>query len=135
MLPGFDIKTTLAIVVPMLVSFVLILVNLKNQFSWNALRYLAVLSVFICAVSVTFRYFHELVFYFLIAILLAYLFVQQANEYSTELDSAQTEKTLRAKLEFKLEQIQQQQKSETLNIHCALKIKMRNIFAFITSKK
>jgi DNA-binding LytR/AlgR family response regulator len=54
--------------------------------------------------------------------LLAYLFIQQASEYSMELESAQAEKTLRAKLEFKLEQMQQQQKSETLNIHSAGKI-------------
>jgi hypothetical protein len=122
MFPGFDIKTNLAIVVPILVSFVLIIVNLKRQFSWHALKYLAVLSVFLFTVILTFRYFHELVFYFLVAMLLAYLFIQQASEYSMELESAQAEKTLRAKLEFKLEQMQQQQKSETLNIHSAGKI-------------
>lgn len=122
MFPGFDIKTTLAIVVPISVSFVLITVNLKKQFSWNAVKYLAVLGVFMCTVSITFQYFHELVFYFIVAILLGYLFVQQANDYSMELESAQVEKTLRAKLEFKLEQMQQQQKSETLNIHSAGKI-------------
>lgn len=122
MFPGFDIKTTLAIIVPILVSFVLIVVNLNNQFSWNTVRYLAVLGVFLCTVSVTFQYFHELVFYVIVAILLAYLFVQQANEYSMELETAQAEKTLRAKLEFKLEQTQQQQKSESLNIHSAGKI-------------
>jgi hypothetical protein len=120
--PGFDIKTNLAIVVPILVSFVLILVNLKRQFSWHAVKYLVVLSVFIFTVTVTFRYFHELVFYFIVAMLLAYLFIQQAREYSMELESAQIEKTLRAKLEFKLAQMQQQQTSETINIHSAGKI-------------
>lgn len=122
MFPGFDIKTTLAIVVPILISFILIIVHLNNQFSWNAVRYLAVLGMFMCTVSITFQYFHELVFYFIVAILLGYLFVQQANDYSMELESAQAEKSLRAKLEFKLEQMQQQQKSETLNIHSAGKI-------------
>mgnify|MGYP003648070421 CR=1 FL=1 len=120
--PGFDVKTNLAIVVPILISFVLIVVSLKRRFSWNAIKNLAVLAVFICTVLVTFRYFHELVFYFLVAMLLAYLFVQQANEYSIELESALAEKTLRAKLEFKLEQMQQHQKSETLNINSAGKI-------------
>jgi hypothetical protein len=122
MVPGFDIKTNLAIVVPILVSFVLIIVNLKRQFSWHAVKYLAVMCVFMVTVTVTFRYFHELVFYFLVAMLLAYLFIQQASEYSMELESAQVEKTLRAKLEFKLAQMQQQQTSETINIHSAGKI-------------
>jgi hypothetical protein len=122
MCPGFDIKTTLAIVVPILVSFVLIMLNLKKQFSWHAVKYLAVLGVFMCAVSITFQYFHELVFYVIVAILLAYLFAQQAKEYSMELETVQAEKTLRAKLEFKLEQMQHQQKSETLNIQSTGKI-------------
>jgi DNA-binding LytR/AlgR family response regulator len=122
MTPGFDIKTNLAIVVPILTSFVLITVNIKRQFSWNAVKYLAVLAVFICTVLATFRYFHELVFYFIVAMLLAYLFVQQANEYSMELESTQVEKALRAKLEFKLEQMQQHKKSETLNINSAGKV-------------
>ena len=119
---GFDIKTSLAVVVPILISFMLIIVHLNNQFSWNAVKYLAVLGMFMCTVSITFQYFHELVFYFIVAILLDYLFVQQANDYSMELESAQAGKTLRAKLEFKLEQMQQQKKSETLNIHSAGKI-------------
>jgi hypothetical protein len=120
--PGFDIKTNLAIVVPILVSFILIVVNLRRQFSWIAVKYLTVLGVFMCTVGFTFQYFHELVFYFLVAMLLGYLFIQQASEYSMELESAQTEKALRAKLEFKLEQMQQQQKSETINIQSAGKI-------------
>ena len=66
----------------------LIVVNLKKQFNWNALKYLAVLIVFISTVSVTFQYFHELVFYIIVAILLAYLFAQQANGYSIELEAA-----------------------------------------------
>lgn len=122
LLPGFDIKTNLAIVVPILVSFILIVMNLKREFSWVAVKYLAVLGVFMCTVGFTFQYFHELVFYFLVAMLLGYLFVQQASEYSMELESAQFEKTLRAKLEFKLAQMHQHQKSETLNIQSAGKI-------------
>ena len=120
-IPGFDIKTNLALVLPVAVSSILIMVNLKKQFNWVALKYLAVLVVFICTVSVTFQYFHELVFYIIVAILLAYLFAQQANDYSIELETAQNEKALRAKLEFKLEQVQQQ-KPETINIHSGGKI-------------
>jgi DNA-binding LytR/AlgR family response regulator len=54
--------------------------------------------------------------------LLADLFVPQANEYSMERESTQVEKALRAQLEFKSEQMQQLQKSKTLNTNSAGKI-------------
>lgn len=121
-LPGFDNKTTFALILPIFVSAILLAVALKRHFSWSGTRYLAMLIIFMCSVSLSFRYFHELIFYFIVALLLTYLFVQQAKEYALEIETAQAEKALSAKLEFKLGQMQQQTKSQIINIESAGKI-------------
>ncbi|GAB5382605.1 MAG: LytTR family DNA-binding domain-containing protein [Aliiglaciecola sp.] len=120
--PSFDAKTTLAIIIPVLLSSGILVVNLKRHFSWRSARYLAVLMGFLIIVIPTFRYFHEIMYYLILAILLLFLFAQHARDYSQERVALEEEKSLRAKLEFKLEQSRQQKAVQTLNIESAGKI-------------
>lgn len=122
LIPGFDNKTNVALIIPIIVSIVLILFTLKNNVSWNSVKYLITLIIFISSISLTSHYFHELIFFLIIALLLAFLFIQQAIDYSKEVEKLQAEKLLSAKLEFKLSQVQQTKKSQTINIESTGKI-------------
>lgn len=122
MVASFDAKTTLAIILPTLLSIVVVGVNLKRAFRWRTVRFLVVMLGFLSIMVITFRYFHEIMFYVLLGALLMFLFAQHAREYSKEQDELEEEKALRAKLEFKLAQSKQQSTNQTLNIESAGKV-------------
>ncbi|MEP0357500.1 LytTR family DNA-binding domain-containing protein [Paraglaciecola sp.] len=120
--PGFDIKTAFAIMLPVIISSLLLITTLAKNFNWYTAKYLVVMFVFISTIVATKQYFHELAFYLIVASLLTYLFFQQAKDYSNKLEIAQAEKTLRGKLELKLEQMQQQKNANFINIPSAGKL-------------
>lgn len=116
MVPGFDAKTAVATLVPVLVCIILLGLRLKQQYESRIAGYLVVFILFLLTIVATFSYFHELPFYCLVAGLLSYLFVQQAREYSREQQNNQREQLLRTKLEYKIAQSQQQTSPSTLSI-------------------
>lgn len=119
---SFDAKTALATLVPSFLSTLLIGLRLKQQFSWHKLGYFLVFLSFTITIIVTFGYFHELVYYLLIAALLCYLMVEQAKEFNQAQMERQREQQQIAKLEYKLEQSRQQNKIEHLQINSSGKL-------------
>lgn len=122
LIDSYDAKTTLAIVVPVSVSAVILIARLVQQFSWQSCQYLIILVAFVALVFPTYRYFHEILFYLLLLLLYLFLFARQALDYSRERDALQEERALRAKLELRLTQTSEQAINEVINIESAGKI-------------
>jgi len=119
---SFDAKTALATLVPSFLSTLMIGLRLKQQFSWHNLGYFLVFLTFTVTIIVTFSYFHELVYYLLIAALLCYLMIQQAKEFNLAQTERQKEQQQMAKLEYKLAQSRQQHTAEHIQINSSGKM-------------
>ena len=119
---SFDAKTALATLVPSFLSTLMIGLRLKQQFSWHNLGYFLVFLTFTVTIIVTFSYFHELVYYLLIAALLCYLMIQQAKEFNLAQTERQKEQQQIAKLEYKLAQSRQQHTAEHIQINSSGKM-------------
>ena len=109
---GFDAKTTLAIIMPTLCSTLLIGIRIFRQRKEVQQReiwgYLVALLLFNGTVLLTLNIFHNLTFYLIITVMIAYLFAQQARTLTSERKQRREEEQRAAKLSFKLDQIEQQ---------------------------
>ena len=112
LVPGFDTKTAIAILVPALCSMLLIGVKiflLRNRVQQHQLwGYLIALVLFNITVVLTLNIFHNLTFYLIISGMLIYLFALQARALARERKQRHEEEKRAAKLTFKLDQIEQQ---------------------------
>ena len=115
--PGFDAKTTMAIMVPTSICTGLIAYQLLKQPGKELMAYLAVFLVFTSIIIINLTSFHDVLFYYIITIVLCFLFVQQALNLNRE------QKQI-AKLRFKLEQMHQPKESPKLTINSAGKIEL-----------
>ncbi|TQV72780.1 LytTR family transcriptional regulator [Aliikangiella marina] len=119
LVPGFDGKTTLAIFVPSLVATIIVGIRAIQTKEFRLLGYFSVFLAFLITVLLTLGYFHELILYVIITLLLCYLFIQQARDYTKEQEQRRAEEKQVAKLEFKLAQANQQQSPEFITLHSA----------------
>lgn len=119
---AFDAKATLAVIVPICISSLMVSLHMRREFSQNALRHLFVLVGFLVVFFPTYRYFHEILFYVILAILYLFLFAQHALDYARESEALQDERALRAKLELRIEQTHSLDSAQTINIESAGKI-------------
>lgn len=118
-IPGFDAKTTLAILVPTSFSTLLIAHQLYKQRSKELIAYLGVFVAFTLIITINLNSFHDLLFYYVITVILCFLFVQQALKLNRE------QKQI-SRLLFKLEQNQQHDESRKITISSAGKIELVN---------
>ncbi len=119
MTPGFDPKTTMAILVPSVFSTSLITYALVKQRSKELLAYLGVFLIFTSIVLMTLSSFHDLLFYYVMTAVLCILFVQQALTLNREQKHRKAEQAQVAKLQFKLQQNLQQTQSRKITINSA----------------
>lgn len=117
--PGFDGKATIAILVPSLTCLMLISHAYLKQRTKALLTYLLTFSAFVAIMLINFSAFHDMLFYYLITAMMVYLFIQQANQLVQEQALRREEQENRHKLQFKLEQNQQQQAPSKLTITSA----------------
>ncbi len=119
---GFDTKTSMAILMPALLSTLLIAYRLTQQRSPKLWLFLLVYGLLSAAIQLSLGRFHDSVFYYLISLVLGFLFVQQAQELSKEQARRKTEEQQVAKLQLKLDQLQQKQQPHKLKISSAGKV-------------
>ena len=124
MVPGFDPKTAVGILVPSCFCSVLIATSLYKQPSKEKLVSLLTFVVFIAIVVLTLSQFHDILFYYIITLVLAILFVQQALKLNSEQKQRQLEQQQLIKLQLILEQNQQQQQPKKLSINSAGKVEL-----------
>ncbi|KZN49477.1 LytR/AlgR family response regulator transcription factor [Pseudoalteromonas luteoviolacea] len=117
--PGFDVKTTAGIFIPLLISLLQIGVFWRQSREQSLLVWFGVqcvVAVTICIATVS---FHEIIYFVIIALLLAYLFVRQAREYNAQQVQNTLDQTHIAKLEFKLAQNVQENTPTKLELSVA----------------
>ncbi|WP_339863025.1 LytTR family DNA-binding domain-containing protein [Paremcibacter congregatus] len=120
--PGFDAKTTLAFLIPSLCATVLlahVTIQRRERRLW---RYVAAFAVFSGTTLLTFTYFHDSIYYYIITGILCFLFAQQALEFGRERARRKAEELQVARLQFKLDQNDQARKPQTITIAQAGKI-------------
>jgi hypothetical protein len=123
-IPGFDAKTTMAILVPTVFGTVLIAIRLFKQPGKELAVYFAMFLVFSFIIMLNLGSFHDIFFYYVITGILCSLFVQQALRRNREQKQRKVEQAQIAKLQFKLEQNQQKNQPEKISINSAGKIEL-----------
>jgi len=122
--PGFDPKTALAIFVPSAISATLLTAQAVKTKSKEWLIYAAVFVLFSLTIILTLTTFHDVLFYYIITGVLIFLFILQARKLNQEQKDREVEQALVAKLQFKLEQNQQQTEPSSIKISSAGKIEI-----------
>ncbi|MCP4326625.1 MAG: LytTR family transcriptional regulator, partial [Alteromonadales bacterium] len=117
--PGFDPKTALAIFVPSAISATLLTFRAVKTKSKEWAIYAAVFILFSLTILLTLTTFHDVLFYYIITGVLIFLFILQARKLNQEQKDKEAEQALVAKLQFKLEQNQQQTEPSTIKISSA----------------
>jgi len=122
--PGFDPKTAIAILVPSAISAALLTAQAVKTKSKEWVAYAAVFVLFSLTIVLTLATFHDVLFYYIITGVLIFLFILQARKLNQEQKDKEAEQALVAKLQFKLEQNQQQTEPSTIKINSAGKIEI-----------
>lgn len=123
-IPGFDAKTTMAILVPTSFCTLLIARQLYKQPGRDLIAYFGVFLVFTFIVIINLGDFHDILFYYVITGILCFLLVQQALNLNREQKQRKAEQAQIAKLQFKLEQNQQKNQPRKIRINSAGKIEL-----------
>ncbi len=124
--PGFDAKTTAATFMPAAVATALVTHQWWKTRSLAAMRSALALLGFLLTILVTANYFHETVYFLLVAALICFLFVQQALDSNRQQRQHLKNQESIAKLTFRLEQGAQHQSPATLKIASAGKVDIIN---------
>lgn len=124
LIPGFDAKTALAILIPSIISAILLTTHTIKTKSKEWAIYAAVFVLFSVTIVLTLTTFHDMLFYYIITGVLIFLFILQARNFNQEQKDKEAEQALVAKLQFKLEQNQQQTEPSTIKINSAGKIEI-----------
>ena len=114
--PGFDVKTTAGVFVPLLVSVVQLLMTWLKRHERRILQWFLVQLTITGIIVVTAGNFHEILHFLIIAAFLGYLFGQHAHNYQTQQQNMAEDRLLIAKLEYKLAQNAQAKTSMKLKI-------------------
>ncbi len=124
LVPGFDPKTAIGILAPSCFCAVLIVIQLCKRPSIELFISLSVLLVFIAVILMTLGNFHDILFYYIITAVLGFLFAQQALKLNREQKHRKLEQQQIAKLQFRLEQNQQQRQPQKISINSAGKVEL-----------
>ncbi|WP_299947337.1 LytTR family DNA-binding domain-containing protein [uncultured Microbulbifer sp.] len=117
--PGFDSKTTAGVFFPLLVSLIQLLIVWRRQRQKARLGWFLVQLLIVITIVANQASFHEIIHFLIIAMLLMYLFVQQAKEYRLQQQQSKDDQQLIAKLEYKLAQNSQSDTPARLEVSSA----------------
>jgi hypothetical protein len=123
-IPGFDSKTAIAILIPCLVSIAIIVNRILTTKRKQPLSYLVVFIVLGITIIFDLNRFHDLQFYYITTGMLGFLFVQRALMLNKEQAKRKYEEQQVAKLQLKLDQNQQKIKPNKIKINSAGKIEL-----------
>jgi hypothetical protein len=124
LLEGFDGKTALAISIPVQISTLMLGIAAYKQKSKQLWGYFTVFALFSLIITLSLYSFHDILFYYIITVMLCFIFIQKARELSREQKQRQLEEKQVEKLQFKLEQNAQLKKPPKIKISSAGKIEL-----------
>ena len=122
--PGFDPKTTMAILIPTSFCTALIAYQFFKQRSSELMIYFGIFLMFTTIVLINLNSFHDILFYYVITATLCFLFIQQALQFNREKTQRKAEQAQVAKLQFGLQQNKQQDQPQKLRINSAGKTEL-----------
>ncbi|MEW6998734.1 LytR/AlgR family response regulator transcription factor [Colwelliaceae bacterium BS250] len=119
LIPGFDGKTALAILVPALASSIFISAKYFKERDKKLFAVVCTYALFSLTIVLTFYSFHSSYFYYLVTVMMAVLVVNKANELVKEKLLRKEESEELLKLQLKLDQIHQQHTPTKLKLSSA----------------
>jgi DNA-binding LytR/AlgR family response regulator len=122
--PGFDFKSLLGMVVPLVCGLVLTGIQSWRLRRIDLIQWTAAQSFFLLASWIATAQFHEFLYYLLVAGLLVFLFYQQARQMAVQQKQQQEDQKVIAKLEYQLAQIAARNASTKLEISIGGKTEM-----------
>ena len=122
MLPGFDGKSAIAILVPALFSAILSGYSCWKERTRESLSYLIAYILFSLTIIFTFLDFHSMLFYYIVTGMMAFLVIRVANEFIQERSLRKAEAQQVLKLQLRLDQLVQQESPTKLQLNSAGKV-------------
>ena len=119
LIPGFDGKTAMAILVPTLNSLIFISAKYFKERDKKLLPLLCIYAFFTLTIILTFHSFHANYFYYIVTAMITFFVINKANELVKEKYLRKKESEQLLKLQLKLEQIQQQSTPTKLKLTSA----------------
>ncbi len=124
MMPGFDGKSVIAILVPALFSVVISGLSCWKIRSQESISYFTVYSIFCLTIVFTFGKFNSMYFYYIVTGMMAFLVVKMAFQSVQDKKLRKEEEQQLVKLQLKLDQLAQQKSPTTLQLSSAGKIEI-----------
>lgn len=124
LLPGFDLKTALAIFIPSILSTILIFNQLRQNQTKELFIYLLAFMFVTITIIMNLKAFHDLIFYYVLTGVLGFLFIQQALKLSQEQSKRKEEEQQVIRLQLILDQNKQKEKPNKIKIISAGKIEL-----------
>lgn len=118
LVPGFDEKSLMAMLLPLIGSLAVAgYASYKRR--QRAFGYFCALLTFVVAIVVFPSLFLDTIFFYLVAALLLFLFVEQALAYAKETDERRIEEARANRLELALEQAREREKATEISVKSA----------------
>lgn len=119
LIPGFDGKTAMAILVPTLNSLIFISAKYFKERDKKLLTVVCIYAFFSLSIVLTFSSFHANYFYYIVTAMITFFVINKANELVKEKYLRKKESEQVLKLQLKLEQIQQKSTPTKLKLTSA----------------
>ncbi len=124
MMPGFDGKSVIAILVPALFSVVISGLSCWKVRSRESISYCIAYSVFCLTIVFTFGKFNSMYFYYIVTGMMAFLVIKIVNQSVKDKILRKEEEQQLVKLQLKVDQLAQQKSPTTLQLSSAGKIEI-----------
>ena len=124
MMPGFDGKSVIAILMPALFSVVISGLSCWKIRSRESISYFIAYSIFCLTIVFTFGKFNSMYFYYIVTGMMAFLVIKIVNQSVKDKKLRKEEEQQLVKLQLKVDQLAQQKSPTTLQLSSAGKIEI-----------
>ena len=121
---GFDGKSAMAILVPVLFSVLISGLSYRQKATRESLWYFIANSLFSLIIVLNFGKFNSMYFYYIVTGMVAFLVINVVNESVQEKSLRKAEERQRVKLQLKFEQLEQQRSPTKLQLNSSGKIEL-----------
>jgi large-conductance mechanosensitive channel len=124
MMPGFDGKSVIAILVPALFCVIISGLSCWKVRSWESISYFIAYSVFCLTIVFTFGKFNSMYFYYIVTGMMAFLVIKMVHQSVKDKKLRKEEEQQLVKLQLKVDQLAQQKSPTTIQLNSAGKIEL-----------
>jgi large-conductance mechanosensitive channel len=124
MMPGFDGKSAIAILVPALFSVIVSGLCCWKVRSRESISYFTAYSIFCLTIVLTFGKFNSMYFYYIVTAMMTFLVVKMVHQSVKDKKLKKEEEQQLVKLQLKIDQIAQQKSPTTIQLSSAGKIEI-----------